>query len=183
MCELVAQLEREGKALAVTGLTMKCRYHKKVQEKYSLADCGGDFKCLELFHTIYPRLLALMYGAALPDEELTLSCPNVENTVTVRLRTKPPGSIVRRIFNRVKRMLLFLRPMDIVKVDAFAEVMSVTGNCRAGHKKGDCLEIRYSRAICPQSLYSAFPLILLAKDDARCRCPSHINQVTYQASL
>lgn len=181
MCELLEQLVREGKTLTVTELTTKCRYHRNIQERYALADGCGDFRCLELFHALYPRLLALMYGAVLPVEELTLSCPDVGNTVTVCLVTKPPRSIVRRIINRVKQWLLFIRPMDIVKVDVWAEVLSVTGNCRAGYRKGDRLEVRYRGGLCPQSLYSVFPLILLDGDNTRCRCPSHVNQVTFQA--
>lgn len=181
MCALLEQLEREGKTLAVAELTAKCRYHRKIREQYSLADCCGDFRCLELFHAVYPRLLALMYDAVLPAEELRMSCPEVENTVTVRLVSAPPRSIARRLINLVKERLLFLRPMDFVKVDVFAEVVSVAGNCRAGYRKGDRLAVRYRGGICPQALYSAFPAVLLAGDNPRCRCPSHVNQVILQS--
>ena len=180
MCELLKQVERDKKTLKVSELAMRCRYHKNNQQRYGFNEYFKDFKCLELFHAIYPKALALMYDGLFSDKELIINCPNIDNTVTVRLVTEPVRSIVKKTVNRVKEFLWILRPMDVVKIVVFVEVVSVLGVCRAGHRLGDKLEIYHKNTMCPQALYSVFPAVLLSEEGLCCQCPSSVNKVAFQ---
>ena len=182
MCELLKQLESEKKSLEVKELSSSCRYHKRSPERFICGDIFKGFKCLELFHAVYPKVLALMYGARFSEEELIMRCPHYKDTVTVRLYSKSIKSIIRRFLNKVKQLLHFLYPMDVVNQVVYVEILSVDGRCFAGYKKGDAFEIHHTGTICPQALYSAFPGVLLSKEDNICQCPSDVNRVVFQKS-
>lgn len=180
MCELLNQLNRERKALEVRELSSRCRYHRKKSEKFSHDTILRKFRCLELFHAIYPKVLGLMYDARFSEDELVINCPNSENTVTVRLYTQPVKGMLRCLWNKAKELLHPLRPMDIIKVVVNVKVLSVKGVCLARYKAGDTFEIPHRDTICPQALYSIFPLLLLPSDKDSCQCPSNVNRVVYQ---
>ena len=127
MCDLMKKLEQKQNSVTVDQLSLKCRYHKKEDEKFDDDSFLKEFKCLELFHSLYPMVLALMYDANFSEDELVLTCPNSENTVTVRLFLEPVKGIDFWI-NTVKEMLRPLRPMDVVTSTVCAEVISVKVN-------------------------------------------------------
>ena len=181
MCDLTKSLERKNNGVAVGQLSVKCRYHKKEDEKFNNDNFLKDFKCLELFHSLYPMVLALMYDANFTDDELVLSCPNSENTVAVRLFLEPVKGVHAWI-NRVKEMLRPLRPMDVVNSTVCAEVISIKGQCHVGCEVGDVLRVDLTGTMCPQALYSLFPAFLHADGCQTCTCPSHVNQVVFENS-
>lgn len=179
MCKLLKQLESEKKSLEVSELFATCRYHKKKLERFEYGNIFKGFKCLELFHAVYPKVLALMYGANFLEEELVMLCPHYKNTVTVRLYGKPVKSVTSRFLNKVKQLLHPLRPMDIVNCVVYVEILSVEGQCFARYEKGNKFEIYHIGTICPQALYSVFPGVLLCKEDNACQCPSNVNRVVF----
>ena len=180
MCDILKQLESAPGGLEVCELSSKCRYHKKSPERFSHNRILKDFKCLELFHTVYPKILALMYDGEFVAKELMCKCPNAENTVTVRLYSKPVRSISLRILNRIKQILYPIRPMDVVNCTVYIEVLSSGNNCFVGYKEKDVFQIHHTGTICPQALYSAFPLVLVPKKNYVCQCPSHVNKVVFK---
>ena len=179
MCELMKYMQAEKKSLKLVELTRKCRYHKKINQDYVFDENFRGFKCLELFNAVYPKVLALMYDGIFSEEELLVSCPNVENSVKVRIVTRPPH-LFKRIINKAKRMVWFLRPMDVVSCIVSIEVISVSGKCLAGYETGSKEEVYHYNTICPQALYTAFPAVLLSEDTACCKGTSHVNQVTFE---
>lgn len=182
MCELMKQLNREHKNFEIKDLLVKCRYHTKKSEKFTHESILRVAKCLELFHAVYPKVLALMCDARFSEDELVMNCPNSENTVTIHLFTVPIKGIVKRFWNTIKDFLRPIYPMDVVRVVVNVKVLSVKGKCAAGYKEGDSFSIPHTGIICPQALYSIFPSILLSRDIQSCQCPSSVNRLVYQRS-
>ncbi len=180
MCDVLNFMEENKRSLQITKLPAKCRYHRSQDKKYRHNDYLKNFNCLELFHSVYPRALALMYGGVLQSDDLLLRCPNIDNGVTARILAKPVNGLMG-LGNRIKSFLRFLRPMDIVDSIVSVEIKSVMGNCRAGYTVGDELTIDHLGTMCPQALYSALPTLLLSNDNESCQCPSNVNMVTFQS--
>ena len=181
MCDLMKKLEQKQNSVTVEQLSLKCRYHKKEDEKFDDDSFLKEFKCLELFHSLYPMVLALMYDANFSEDELVLTCPNSENTVTVRMFLEPVKGIDFWI-NSVKEMLRPLRPMDVVNSTVCVEVISVKGQCHVGCAAGDVFRVDLTGTMCPQALYSVFPAFLHTDGCQSCTCPSNVNQIVFESS-
>lgn len=179
MCELLRYLDMKKNGIEVKELTFKCRYHKKKLEWFKHGNIFRGFRCLELLHAIYPRILALMYDAQIPNDEFILNCPSAENTVTIHIYTQPIKGVIRCCMNIVKRLLSPLYPMDVIKIVVFCKVISIDGQCLAGYKEGNTFEIYQENTMCPQALYSVFPSLLISSDNESCQCPSSVNKIVY----
>jgi len=49
MCDLMKKLEQKQNSVTVDQLSLKCRYHKKEDEKFDDDSFLKEFKCLEFF--------------------------------------------------------------------------------------------------------------------------------------
>ena len=94
MCSLMKELYANHNTVSIEQMTLKCRYHKSEGEQFTENNFLNNFKCMELFHSLYPMVLALMYDAQFKEDELVLTCPNTENTVKVRLFLEPVGGLL-----------------------------------------------------------------------------------------
>ncbi len=133
--------------------------------------------CPWLYHSVYPYMLGLIYGARFSYNEegdSNAGCPAVHGVDTVVRRRDNDGSVDDRI-------------SDDTEWVVYAEVVRV-GECPRGHKVGDrfvfptCLREHY---VCPAGFNNAFPLLDAdvppCIDRARVRCPDWVdeNMVSY----
>lgn len=181
MCDLMKTLEKQNNTVSVGQMTLKCRYHKSENEQFTDNTFLNDFKCMELFHSLYPMVLALMYDAKFKEDELILTCPNTENTVKVRLFLEPVGGLLALV-NTIKEVLRPLRPMDVVNSVVCIEVIDTKGSCYVGCKVGDIFRVDLTGTICPQALYSVFPALMHSEGCNNCTCPSNVNQIVFESS-
>ncbi|KMP10629.1 hypothetical protein UZ36_07040 [Candidatus Nitromaritima sp. SCGC AAA799-C22] len=181
MCNLMKEMNANHNTVTIGQMTLKCRYHKNEQEQFTENTFLKSFKCMELFHSLYPMVLALMYDAKFEDDELELTCPNAENTVKVRLFLEPVGGLLALV-NAVKEVLRPLRPMDVVHSVVCVEVLDVKGSCYVECKVGDIYRVDLTGSMCPQALYSVFPALMHSDGCNNCTCPSNVNQIVFESS-
>jgi len=181
MCSLMKELYANHNTVSIEQMTLKCRYHKSEGEQFTENNFLNNFKCMELFHSLYPMVLALMYDAQFKEDELVLTCPNTENTVKVRLFLEPVGGLLALV-NTVKEILRPLRPMDVVHSVVCVEVIDVKGSCYVGCEEGDVYRVDLTGTMCPQALYSVFPALMHSDGCNNCTCPSNVNQIVFESS-
>ena len=181
MCSLMKSLQENQNTVTVGQMSLKCRYHKNENEQFEEGGYLNEFKCMELFHSLYPIVLALMYDAQFSEDELFLTCPDSENTVKVRLYLEPVTGMYAFV-NTIKELLRPLRPMDVVHSVVCVEVIEVKGECFVGSKVGDVFKVDLTGTMCPQALYSVFPALMHSEGCQNCTCPSNVNQIVFESS-
>lgn len=130
-----------------------CGYHANKEGKvYGQDSILPQGICPWLYHSVYPYLLGLLYGAKFDWNEYgdcNVCCPALEGVDTIVRRRDNDGSFDSRISPDMKFVI-------------FAEVVAVRGHCPYGHKVGQrfpfptCMKEYY---LCPAAFNNVFPLM------------------------
>ncbi len=71
----------------------ECNYRHKIGDKFLMPDDKGKI-CSAAFHSMYPYISGLQFGASYPWEEdpdtCTICCPDYKNPVVFKITRKKP---------------------------------------------------------------------------------------------
>lgn len=177
MCELIKRLNNGSVlGLKVNDFLKGCSYHRKKYQNYSSQSLLFDFKCLELFHAIYPKYLAIVYNGKFKSEELTVRCPGYYNNVRLNVTIKR-RDFLNTLINFIKRLLRPVLPSDIIDKILEFRVCHIDGNCPAGLHTGDNFTFPFKNTVCPAIIYSMLPMFGSYEKDISFSCPSHTIKV------
>ena len=76
-------------SLRIVSQKGKCVFGHEVGQEFDVSGATPDGLCASAYHSAYPSIFALKFGAQLPWEEegtAHIACPDSENPVIMRIR-------------------------------------------------------------------------------------------------
>ena len=76
-------------SLEIVSQKGRCAFGHEVGQEFDVSGTTPNGLCASAYHSAYPSIFALMYGAQLPWEEegiAHIACPDAENPVIMEIR-------------------------------------------------------------------------------------------------
>lgn len=162
--------------LSAANIETRCRYHKK-KTGYKHPFLPGDY-CPDMFHFIYPGLLALLYAQDKPASRTQIfhySCPAGQGKMVITAekvsRLSPRPAALKKILEKIFNAVFF--PYDFIDDDIVftVEKETETAACPMAKGKKYYLNMSDPRYPCPASLHALYPYMLLKARLARMPWP------------
>lgn len=162
--------------------TIRCKYHKKYRKnKYDFYNIAPKGLCPDLFYTIYPHCLALLYDAKV---DTVLYCPNPEADIKIKIKVKP--MVLKQLLNKTEKLARkYWRPLSLTDKRIIIEVIN-GNNCPRNHKPNQKFEfnIGFFSELCPAGFHSIYPFVFLMArkklKTAYVGCPDAKNKIVYK---
>ncbi|MBL7071559.1 MAG: hypothetical protein ISS26_05265 [Candidatus Omnitrophica bacterium] len=153
----------KNRSVSVEDIEARCRYHKK-KSSYADSLLPGDF-CMDIFHLIYPQVLALLYSSDKKMNNFTYSCPISGERVTIKAEKVPRFNTIlggfRKILIKIFKAVFF--PYDFIddNIVFTVEKSRDVKDCALDEKKKYYFNMFDERYPCPSSLHALYPYMLL----------------------
>lgn len=185
MAEAICSYDRRDNGqIRVAEIISPCRFHKRANGPAALplTHLLPDNFCPHVFAAIYPRVLALMYGANI-DPVVTIDHPGGGGEVCLKLqkKTRTAGVLAGRTLNVIGKGLQWLgRPLDRLDYDINILVQkNEAADCTLRPSNSYAVNISDPDFCCPAAFATLYPFLLLAAagnplpwpDTARISCP------------
>lgn len=150
-------------AVTLKAFHRRCRYHKRpIRDNYDFSRLTTPGLCPDLFHVVYPSVLARIYEGGLrvladPAEE-EFVCPQSGASVRLRLRRRPRKAAGAQVF-ALNALRMLGRYADWPFYDIIMEIVDGSPSCPRGHKPGQrfLLNLGSQPTLCPAAFDVFYP--------------------------